>query len=585
MSQTNIVTEDFVIRDSQALGALGRINSGVSGVSRALNGVRAIFGGVGQAAGFAGMMGVAHAVTGVTDLYQSISRLRAVTGVAAADLHGLKDAFELTGGEEVADQTIVRMARLSQRMRTGSKDAQTLASHLRQVGVDMSHGVTESFLSMSKAVKDGRLGIHQIAKDFRIPLSQGADLMKTLRTGPAELRKIMDETKRSGDLVDDAALESFEAMQAGKRQLKDAWEGLVGTLYKKLIPGATSLITVLNNGLNAAAPVAEHIGRFLADHMKGIVASAKLYLAYMTAAKVVSMTGGGNLGDAIGGRLKGILSFGKGGAPRMGGSSPMGGLNFVGAGDVAKLLVRRDIGAGFGRGGSGTAKGIANALGDLSPILGRIAAARVSFSAMGSMLGRLGVAGLGIAIAVKGFQVLRADIGGHRTRISGVLSDISAKFSGFAKVIGPALSQLSKFFDTYLTGLVRYWLTIFEYWLKAVNGVLSVIKAIAYILHDLVTSPLWAMRHPVRLFESAWERANAKDADVALAHGHRKAPGSTPDGVYQDFRGSQFNITQAFAEGFDPGRVSVAFTERIAQIGERRVQAGFAPVQAIRGLR
>lgn len=49
-----------------------------------------------------------------------------------------------------------------------------------------------------------------------------------------------------------------------------------------------------------------------------------------------------------------------------------------------------------------------------------------------------------------------------------------------------------------------------------------------------------------------------------------------------DFRNSRFDIKQAFAEGFDPGRIAVAFTNDLAMLGERRLQSGLAPIFAAR---
>lgn len=49
-----------------------------------------------------------------------------------------------------------------------------------------------------------------------------------------------------------------------------------------------------------------------------------------------------------------------------------------------------------------------------------------------------------------------------------------------------------------------------------------------------------------------------------------------------DFRNSKFDIKQAFAEGFDPDRIAVAFTNDLAMLGERRLQSGLAPINAAR---
>lgn len=51
---------------------------------------------------------------------------------------------------------------------------------------------------------------------------------------------------------------------------------------------------------------------------------------------------------------------------------------------------------------------------------------------------------------------------------------------------------------------------------------------------------------------------------------------TTPAPNY-DFRNSRFNITQEFAEGFDPDRIAVAFASDLARIGEMRVQSALVP--------
>jgi hypothetical protein len=43
-----------------------------------------------------------------------------------------------------------------------------------------------------------------------------------------------------------------------------------------------------------------------------------------------------------------------------------------------------------------------------------------------------------------------------------------------------------------------------------------------------------------------------------------------------DFRNSQFNITQQFAEGFDPDRIALAFSQDVANLGEMRSSSAHA---------
>lgn len=45
-----------------------------------------------------------------------------------------------------------------------------------------------------------------------------------------------------------------------------------------------------------------------------------------------------------------------------------------------------------------------------------------------------------------------------------------------------------------------------------------------------------------------------------------------------DFRGSRFDITQKFQEGFDPDRIAAVFTKDLAGAAERRLSSGFQPI-------
>ena len=60
-----------------------------------------------------------------------------------------------------------------------------------------------------------------------------------------------------------------------------------------------------------------------------------------------------------------------------------------------------------------------------------------------------------------------------------------------------------------------------------------------------------------------------------------KHPGKTANTV-QDFRGSQFTITQQFAEGFDPDRIAAVFGQDVARLGEIRRQSSLAPLYSVR---
>lgn len=53
-------------------------------------------------------------------------------------------------------------------------------------------------------------------------------------------------------------------------------------------------------------------------------------------------------------------------------------------------------------------------------------------------------------------------------------------------------------------------------------------------------------------------------------------------GTTMDFRGSKFEITQNFAEGFDPNRVAVTFQSELIKSGEKRIDSNLRPLYSYR---
>lgn len=98
----------------------------------------------------------------------------------------------------------------------------------------------------------------------------------------------------------------------------------------------------------------------------------------------------------------------------------------------------------------------------------------------------------------------------------------------------------------------------------------------------VLTTELAAAHAEASTYEEAMQRANADRAKISdvldkyRIGGNRKTCGDRAAALdaalatipvkSNDFRGSHFDIKQSFAEGFDPGRVAVAFTERIAAV-------------------
>jgi hypothetical protein len=111
--------------------------------------------------------------------------------------------------------------------------------------------------------------------------------------------------------------------------------------------------------------------------------------------------------------------------------------------------------------------------------------------------------------------------------------------------------------------------------------------AVKIFAHDLPKIPLHAtvaqqLKYNAAVAEAS-ERYAASDPNIRpeqVKEFQQKLAVAKPP-VF-NFSNSRFDIRQNFAEGFDPDRIAVAFTNDLAMLGERRLQSGLAPVYAAR---
>jgi len=117
----------------------------------------------------------------------------------------------------------------------------------------------------------------------------------------------------------------------------------------------------------------------------------------------------------------------------------------------------------------------------------------------------------------------------------------------------------------------------------------TLMPALIDSLKDVVTTPLQWLAPVVDGAVAAWKEtaAEAKATAVQMRTERRvkermTSPSEREAPPVFDFRGSRFDIKQDFAEGFDPDRIAVAFTNDLAALGERRLQSGLAPLFSVR---
>lgn len=76
------------------------------------------------------------------------------------------------------------------------------------------------------------------------------------------------------------------------------------------------------------------------------------------------------------------------------------------------------------------------------------------------------------------------------------------------------------------------------------------------------------------------ERVTATRERQREQHAPPAARGGTH--THNDFRNSRFDITQRFAEGYDPDRIAVLFANDLGRVGEQRLQSGLEPAFGVR---
>ena len=129
---------------------------------------------------------------------------------------------------------------------------------------------------------------------------------------------------------------------------------------------------------------------------------------------------------------------------------------------------------------------------------------------------------------------------------------------------------------------------------EAVDGILAVIQTILIVMSKMSTGAGLAdvIMHPMQNILDAHAQATKRTADAlkrtemdrtsaVIAERtaqHHRTPEGREKQPYHDFRNSRFDITQKFAEGFDPDRIAVAFTQDLAGLADKRTQSGFAPL-------
>lgn len=193
--------------------------------------------------------------------------------------------------------------------------------------------------------------------------------------------------------------------------------------------------------------------------------------------------------------------------------------------------------------------------------------------------------------------------------ISPVITDIIDRLRPAVLLVAGAIGNLFRAVGEFLLPALRLlaiglgwaWTRVREYVIPVIthfaDALSSVINWIARMLRqsgqamtnlmDGATPPMGAddpiSRGLARLAAATDENTAAVNAETAMANGRTRTPGARGGNhTHNDFRNSHFDITQKFAEGFDPDRIAAGFITDLEAAADNRLQGGFEPIFSIR---
>jgi hypothetical protein len=608
----------------QASGPLGKIAhqaEKTEGLFGKIAGTLSGMAGVGAVVGAA--LSLHSAIESTEQYMENIKQITELTGAAVGQTDFLLSSARKAGVQyETMQRTMFQLSRrgamLESTMAAAGNKVPGMAKKFEALGVNLQKGPVSSLIAMSDAVKKGKIGAGELMAQFRIPQKQANDMAEFLRG--LDKAKLKAAGKKGSGFLDEGTLEAFKAIEKAQHRIADAWNRIKVTVISKLYPAVAKIAEAFADKLEAALPKIESAMQFVADHMDQIVAGAKILVAVMTAKKFMDVLSkmtspSGIIGKMASGGISGAVGGGGGGI-----GAAFTQLNSIFATFVAALPVLIAIGAaiavvylGF-RAFEKNIRGIGDSIRkhiesitarfeDLWDTLGEIGAGIASlFGGEGG--GLMDVIGYIAALTFDG--VLEAlDFFVHILQtIAGMTEDLGAMFMWLWKdvlhdtwveyVQEPFLKFMSDFkyavseYIDFLSEKIQAVAKFFgigdpNHWGGGGGAAVAGVKAVLATTRDMMQAPMGMFMKNWNNSQRLTERQMKRDHDADTEAKKKKGGEDTkPPGTQMNFPNAKFDITQHFAEGFDPDRIAVAFGNDLASLGEMKSQSGFANVYAAR---
>lgn len=636
--ETTFVTVDQTTSKLNKMhGAATRVNSIFDKASTTIG----MYGGVAAAA--AGAFSVGSAIIGAQRYLQTVRDISAATGFAASNVDAVLEVMDRANiSADEGSQIIQKMSIAQQRYRmevakTGK--AQSDASMIiERLGINMEKGPQAAMVALAKSAEQGKLSMADLVIAFQVSEVSAIRLQGLLQRGPQEVGRIMNELQQQGLDVNAQNIAAFNRYEEATIRIRSAWSRIALVVSTKVMPVVADLLEKVRDRLEGwttkAAVWGESVSKFLKEHLGTIIKIGKVMAVNAALQKVSGMGIGGMAGKLAGG----VGRFAMGGGAAAGKATAAAqaaelakaakpqnvmlmAISPVALGQL-KMLTGRLPGKLPGLPGKVLPKALPSAakpgffgriLAPVKRIFGKIATrfprvfgvftkAFPMLLRVGSVLMRLTVVGAAITAAIglvtASVSAIRDNAMGIRDIVLDYWAQFQARFAVMWDIISPLFKTIGKAFSK--EGPIgNFFLNVLGTVIvglgDTVDGILRVMQTVMLAVADILASPR-KLLSPVALvgaFSDAWLEAGRltklKRQELAIAavteeqEGRRKKKrDERPPPPVFDFRNSKFDIKQMFAEGFDPDRIAVAFSNDLAALGERRLQSGLAPLFAIR---
>lgn len=581
------------------------------------------------AAGAAGVYGAANTIMGAQNYLRIVRDINAATGFQAEQVDSVLEVMDRANisaeeGSQIIQKLSISMQRYKMEVqRTGA--AQSDASRIIQkLGVNLKAGPQAAMLQMARLAQQNKLTMADLNIAFQVSETSAIRLQALLRRGPQEVGRIMSDLQKQGLAITAGNLAAFNKYEQTVIRIRSAWARIAIVVGSRVLPQVTKLLEGGMEKLEAWTANADEWGRkvtmWLDRHLGKLITIGKVMAANM-ALQAVTGVGVGQVAAGGAGLIGKLFGGGSGAgagvaveaataavsvvkdccAPLTRAASTLAGApkKYM---DPAKLVAKVQSGTGAAWAGAPAAAATGGGPGFLSRI--SILFGRIGTSArrLSMMVGKFTIVGTVITLAVGtllySYTLIKNNVLGIRdliidwwvqlqARVLVVWDLVRPLFNYIGKILGTS-GPVGRFFSVVLATAIQTLGTM-------VDNIMHTVQAVIILIRRLIEEPLKVIRSPMEAILDAFGEAQYRTEQRArqiqeqraidalpLGAIGRRTPEERPPTPVMDFRGSKFDITQQFAEGFDPDRMAVAFTNDLATLGERRLQSGLAPLFSVR---